>query len=162
MPNEQKTKTRRSKGDGTIFKNNKGKWVARYQGKEFTGDVKSEVKARMDKYKILVQNGEVYTKNLTVKQYGEKFLYHKALQNKRGKFKNTSLDRLERTFYNQIEGSELAQVLMRNLDGLQIQAFIDSLSSKYSLSTIRKAHLFLQAMIGFGQDMKDLPPNYDP
>ena len=162
MPNEQKTKTRRSKGDGTIFKNNKGKWVARYQGKEFTGDVKSEVKARMDKYKILVQNGEVYTKNLTVKQYGEKFLYHKALQNKRGKFKNTSLDRLERTFYNQIEGSELAQVLMRNLDGLQIQAFIDSLSSKYSLSTIRKAHLFLQAMIGFGQDMKHLPPNYDP
>ena len=142
MPNEQKTKTRRSKGDGTIFKNSKGKWVARYQGKEFTGDVKSEVKARMDKYKLLVQTGEACTRKLTVKQYGEKFLYYKEQQNKRGKFKNTSLDRLERTFQNQIEGSELAKILMCNLDGLQIQAFIDSLACKYSLSTIRKASFF--------------------
>lgn len=162
MPNEQKTKTRRSKGDGTIFKNSKGKWVARYQGKEFTGDVKSEVKARMDKYKLLVQTGEACTRKLTVKQYGEKFLYYKEQQNKRGKFKNTSLDRLERTFQNQIEGSELAKILMCNLDGLQIQAFIDSLACKYSLSTIRKAYLFLQAMIGFGLEMKDLPKNFDP
>lgn len=48
-------KPRRSRGDGSLFQNSKGKWVARYQGKEFTGDVKSEVKSKMDKYKILVQ-----------------------------------------------------------------------------------------------------------
>ena len=81
---------------------------------------------------------------------GKKFLYHKEQQNKRGKFKNSSLDRLERTFHKQIEESDLAKVLMCNLDGLQIQDFIDNLSSKYSISTIKKAYLFLQAMISFG------------
>lgn len=162
MSVKEKTNTRRSKGDGTIFKNKKGKWVARYQGKEFTGDVKSEVKSRMDKYKLLVQTGEAHIKKFTVQQYGEKFLYYKEQQNKRGKLKNTSLDRLERTFHNQIEGSELAKVLMCNLDGLQIQGFIDSLTSKYSLSTIRKAYLFLQAMISFGLEMKDFPKTFDP
>ena len=58
---QPQSKPRRSKGDGSLFKNSKGKWVARYKGKEFTGDVKSEVKARMDKYKILVQTGEAVT-----------------------------------------------------------------------------------------------------
>ena len=78
---QPQSKPRRSKGDGSLFKNSKGKWVARYKGKEFTGDVKSEVKARMDKYKILVQTGEAVTRKLTVQQYGEKFLYHKEQQN---------------------------------------------------------------------------------
>ena len=159
---QPQSKPRRSKGDGSLFKNSKGKWVARYKGKEFTGDVKSEVKARMDRYKILVQTGEAVTRKLTVQQYGEKFLYHKEQQNKRGKFKNSSLDRLERTFHKQIEESDLAKVLMCNLDGLQIQDFIDNLSSKYSISTIKKAYLFLQAMISFGIEMKDLPKSYDP
>ena len=159
---QPQSKPRRSKGDGSLFNNSKGKWVARYKGKEFTGDVKSEVKARMDKYKILVQTGEAVTRKLTVQQYGEKFLYHKEQQNKRGKFKNSSLDRLERTFHKQIEESDLAKVLMCNLDGLQIQDFIDHLSSKYSISTIKKAYLFLQAMISFGIEMKDLPKSYDP
>jgi len=79
---QPQSKPRRSKGDGSLFKNSKGKWVARYKGKEFTGDVKSEVKARMDRYKILVQTGEAVTRKLTVQQYGEKFLYHKEQQNK--------------------------------------------------------------------------------
>ena len=51
---------------------------------------------------------------------------------------------------------------MCNLDGLQIQDFIDNLSSKYSISTIKKAYLFLQAMISFGIEMKDLAKSYDP
>lgn len=34
------TKPRRERGDGSLFKNSKGKWVARYKGKEFSGDVK--------------------------------------------------------------------------------------------------------------------------
>ena len=111
----------------------------------------------------LFQQGLSYnTRKLTVQQYGEKFLYHKEQQNKRGKFKNSSLDRLERTFHKQIEESDLAKVLMCNLDGLQIQDFIDNLSSKYSISTIKKAYLFLQAMISFGIEMKDLPKSYDP
>ena len=34
---QPQSKPRRSKGDGSLFKNSKGKWVARYKGKEFTG-----------------------------------------------------------------------------------------------------------------------------
>lgn len=156
------SKARRDRGDGSLFKNSKGKWVGRYKGKEFTGDVKSEVKAKMDKYKILVQTGEAVTLMLTVKQYGEKFLYYKEQQVKRGKFKNSSLDRLERTFHKQIEESGLAKVKMCNLNREKIQDFIDDLSETYSLSTIRKAYNFLSAMIRFGINMKDLPKTYDP
>lgn len=156
------SKPRRNKGDGSLFKNSKGKWVARYQGKEFTGDVKSEVKAKMDKYKLLVQTGEAITLRLTVKEYSEKFLYYKEQQVKRGKFKNTSLDRLERTFQNQVKESELARVLMCNLNQAVIQDFIDDLAKTYSLSTIRKAYNFLSAMIRYGINMKDLPKTYDP
>lgn len=155
-------KPRRDRGDGSLFKNSKGKWVARYKGKEFTGDVKSEVKAKMDKHKMLVQTGEAVTLMLTVKQYGEKFLYYKEQQVKRGKFKNSSLDRLERTFHKQIEESALAKIKMCNLDRAKIQDFIDELSETYSLSTIRKAYNFLSAMIRFGINMKDLPKTYDP
>lgn len=155
-------KPRRSRGDGSLFQNSKGKWVARYQGKEFTGDVKSEVKSKMDKYKILVQTGEAVTSRLTVKQYGEKFLHYKEQQVKRGNFKNSSLDRLERTFHKQIGESGLANVLMRNLERGVIQDFIDDLSERYSLSTIRKAYNFLSALISFGINMKDFPKNFDP
>ncbi len=45
MSNETTAKSRRSKGDGTIFKNSKGKWIARYTKKgvttkEFSGKTK--------------------------------------------------------------------------------------------------------------------------
>lgn len=159
---EKPQSKRRDRGDGALFQNSKGKWVARYKGKEFTGDVKSEVKAKMDKYKLLVQTGEAATLNTTVKQYGERFLYYKEQQVKRGKFKNSSLDRLERTFHKQIEESGIAKVKMSNLNRNIIQEFIDDLSETYSLSTIRKAYNFLSAMIRFGISMKDLPKSYDP
>ena len=49
MSNETTAKSRRSKGDGTIFKNSKGKWIARYTKKgvttkEFSGKTKAEAK----------------------------------------------------------------------------------------------------------------------
>ncbi|WP_321003857.1 hypothetical protein [Eisenbergiella porci] len=51
---------------------------------------------------------------------------------------------------------------MSNLTGKTIQEFIDDLIPKYSLSTIRKAYLFLQVMISFGVENEDLPANYNP
>lgn len=155
-------KARRAKGDGALFQNSKGKWVGRYKGKEFTGDQKTAVKESLDHYKFLVQFGIAFTKNVSVKNYGEKFLYHKAQQMKRGKLKNNSLDRLERTYENQIVGSTLTNISMRNLNGVAIQDFIDTLSESYSFSTIKKAYLFLQAMITFGVERGDLPKDYDP
>lgn len=50
MSNQTTTKSRRGKGDGTIFKNSKGKWIARYTKKgvttkEFSGKTKAEAQS---------------------------------------------------------------------------------------------------------------------
>lgn len=160
--NEKTKKKRRCKGDGALFKNSRGTWTSRYKGKEFTASTKSEAKSKMDQYKVLVSFGETFSKRMSVKQYGEKFLYHKSRQNSRGNIKDTTLDRLERTFENQIVPSKISNVLMQNLTGDMIQDFIDDLSRNYSYSTIRKAYLFLSAMITFGVEHKDFPKSYDP
>ena len=155
-------KKRRDKGDGSLFKNGNNKWVGRYNGKEFTAATKSEAKSKLEHYKMLVTSNNALSKNYSVKQYGEKYLFHKQLQVARKKFKETSYDRLEATYYNQILTHKIANVHMSNLTGRIIQEFIDDLIPKYSLSTIRKTYLFLHAMITFGVENDDLPRNYDP
>lgn len=109
--NEKTKKKRRCKGDGALFKNSRGTWTSRYKGKEFTASTKGEAKSKMDQYKVLVSFGETFSKRMSVKQYGEKFLYHKSRQNSRGNIKDTTLDRLERTFENQIVPSKISNVL---------------------------------------------------
>ena len=53
MSNETACVTRRTKGDGTIFQNKKGRWIARYKRKdssqkEFSGKMRAERQAKMD------------------------------------------------------------------------------------------------------------------
>lgn len=53
MSNETACVTRRTKGDGTIFQNKKGRWIARYKRKgfppkEFSGKTRAEAQAKMD------------------------------------------------------------------------------------------------------------------
>ncbi len=62
----------------------------------------------------------------------------KEQQVKRKKLKNTTYDRLERTFTNQILSSEIANTLMSNLEGTAIQDAIDDMSEELSFSTIKK------------------------
>lgn len=100
MSNETTAKSRRSKGDGTIFKNSKGKWIARYTKKEvttkeFSGKTKAEAKAKLDEYKFLVQSGEAVNTRLTVGEYSKKFLFFKSQQVIRKKLKQTTYDRIE-------------------------------------------------------------------
>lgn len=57
---------------------------------------------------------------------------------KKKKLKNTTYDRLERTFTNQILSSEIANTLMSNLEGTAIQDAIDDMSEELSFSTIKK------------------------
>ena len=52
MSNETACVTRRTKGDGTIFQNKKGRWIARYKRKgfppkEFSGKTRAEAQAKM-------------------------------------------------------------------------------------------------------------------
>lgn len=58
---------------------------------------------------------------------------------KKKKLKNTTYDRLERTFTNQILSSEIANTLMSNLEGTAIQDAIDDMSEELSFSTIKKS-----------------------
>lgn len=167
MTNETTTKPRRSKDDGTIFKNSKGRWIARYNRKgmppkEFSGKTKSEVKAKLDEYKFLVQSGEVVSLKLTVEQYATKFLHYKNQQVMRKTLKQTAYDRTESIFESHIKQHPISHVLMCNLKSSDIQGLLDELQPNYSYSTIRKVYLFLHSMVKYGKTEKDLPKTYDP
>lgn len=167
MANETATKPRRSKGDGTIFKNSKGRWIARYNRKgmppkEFSGKTKSEVKAKLDEYKFLVQSGEAVSLKLTVEQYAIKFLHYKNQQVMRKNLKQTAYDRTECTFECHIKPHPISRILMCNLKSSDIQELIDEMQPNYSYSTIRKVYLFLHSMIKYGKTEKDLPKTFDP
>ena len=67
--NKAKHKSRRTKGDGTIFQNKKGRWIARYtkkgqRTKEFSAKTRAEVKRKLDDYKILVITGYIINSKL--------------------------------------------------------------------------------------------------
>lgn len=167
MANETTTKTRRSKGDGTIFKNSKGRWIARYNRngmppKEFSGKTKSEVKTKLDEYKLLVQSGEAISLKLTVEQYAVKFLHYKNQQVMRKNLKQTAYDRTESIFENHIKPHRISRVLISNLKSSDIQGLLDEMQPNYSYSTIRKVYLFLHSMVKYGKTEKDFPKTYDP
>ena len=49
MPEQKTKKTRRAKGEGSVFKNTtKGGWTARYQGKEFSGKTQREAVSKLN------------------------------------------------------------------------------------------------------------------
>lgn len=167
MSNEAVKKPRRDKGDGTIFQNKQGRWIARISRKgmtpkEFSGKTKTEVKAKLEEYKMLAMKGEVINKSLTVEEYGKKFLYYKYQQVVRKTLKSTTYDRLEQVFENQIRPYPLAKMLMCNLTTMDIQTRIDAMMDEYSLSSIKKTYLFIHSMIKFGIEQKDLPKDFDP
>ena len=77
MSNETACVTRRTKGDGTIFQNKKGRWIARYKRKgfppkEFSGKTRAEAQAKMDEYKFLVLSGNLVNHLLPLEEYAVK------------------------------------------------------------------------------------------
>ena len=92
---------RRSKGDGSLFPNKRGGWTARYRkkrlpDKEFNAPTKGEAKALLDDWKIKVAIQDAITSNIKIQDYANKYLFRKSLIVEAGKFKQTSLDRLEK------------------------------------------------------------------
>lgn len=137
MANETATKSRRDKGNGTIFKNSKGRWIARYNvkgmpSKEFSGKTKTEVKAKLDEYKLLVQSGEVIYSKLSVEQYALKFLHYKKQQVMRNKLKQTAYDRIESIFESHIKSYSVSKVLMCNLKSANVQTLIDEIRPNHA------------------------------
>lgn len=148
MSNETACVTRRTKGDGTIFQNKKGRWIARYKRKgfppkEFSGKTRAEAQAKMDEYKFLVLSGNLVNHLLPLEEYAVKFLNYKSKQVKRGTIKQATYDRIEDTYENQIHDNPIVKILMCNLTGKDIQDFIDDLlQDRYSYSTIKKCYEF--------------------
>ena len=130
--------------------------------KEFSGKTKSEVKAKLDEYKFMVQTGEAVSLKATVEQYAVKFLHYKSQQVLRKNFKQTAYDRTESIFEHHIKPHRISRVLMCNLKPSDIQELLDEMQPNYSYSTIRKVYLFLHSMVKYGKTEKDLPKTYDP
>ena len=117
MSNETACVTRRAKGDGTIFQNKKGRWIARYKRKgfppkEFSGKTMAEAQAKMDEYKFLVLSGNIVNHLLPLEEYAVKFLNYKSKQVKRGTIKQATYDRIEATYENQIHDNPIVKILM--------------------------------------------------
>ena len=167
MANDRTSTSRRTKGDGAIFKNNKGRWVARYKIKgspvrEFYGNSKAEAKAKLDEHKYMVHSGEAINNRATVGNYSDKFLYYKMQQVKRNNLKPSTYDRLESTYNCYIANHPISKILIGNLKSSDIQKLIDGMQADYSISTISKVYLFLHSMIRHGKNEKDLPDSFNP
>ena len=167
MTNEKTSATRRAKGEGSIFKNKKGRWVARYKkeglpAKEFTGKTKSEVSAKLEEYKFLYLSGSIVNHKVSFEEYSVKFLNYKNSQVKRQTLKQSTYDRIEATYNNQIRDTPICKVLMCNLTSKDLQEHIDSLQDDYSFSTIKKCYEFFTALITYGIDEGDFPKTYNP
>lgn len=165
--NKAKHKSRRAKGDGTIFQNKKGRWIARFTKKgqptkEFSAKTRAEVKRKLDDYKILVITGDIINSKLSLEQYAKKFLLFKRQQVTRKKLKNTTYDRLETIYTSHIESHPISKILMCNLTGSDIQNLIDGMMPNFSFSTVKKAYLFIHALVRFGISEHDFPDEYNP
>lgn len=115
---ERYTAKRRSKGDGSIFKNKRGGWTARYRkkglpDKEFNAPTKGEAKKLLDEWKVKIAIQDAITTNIKVCDYAQKYLFRKLLCVEAGNYKQSSLDRLERTYNTHIRDTDAAKNLSR-------------------------------------------------
>ena len=157
---------RRSKGDGSIFPNKRGGWTARYRkkglpDKEFNARTKSEAKKMLDDWKVLVAIEDAVTTNIKIEQFAQKYLFRKGLAVEAKKYKQSSLDRIERTYEVHLKDSEAFNKTFSNLTSEDIAATIYSKKDRLSYSSLKKIYLFWSAMIRHGIETGELPKSYD-
>lgn len=157
---------RRSKGDGSIFPNKRGGWTARYRrkglpDKEFNASTKGEVKKMLDDWKMKVALQDAITSNIKVSDYAEKYLYRKSLSVEAGKYKQSSLDRIERTYNTHLRDTDAAKKTFANLTADDIAATINAKKDTLSYSSLRKIYLFWSAMINDAILLGELPKSYN-
>ncbi len=156
---------RRSKGDGSLFPNKRGGWTARYRkkglpDKEFNAPTKGEAKALLDDWKIKVAIQDAITSNIKVQDYANKYLFRKSLMVEAGKFKQTSLDRLEKTYENHLKDTDAFSKTFSNLTADDITATINAKKEILSYSSLKKIYLFGSAMIKTAISLGELPKNF--
>ena len=105
-------------------------------------------------YKKTISAREEY-KNLTVQDGIRQWLK----ENKYGKIKDRSYDRLEQTLNNQIASSEIGTMLTYNVDTENAKKFFIDLESKYSISTQIKTYDLLNAYMRFAYKKRNQEGN---
>lgn len=153
---------RRSKGDGSIFPNKRGGWTARYRrkglpDKEFNATTKGEVKKMLDDWKVKVAVQDAITSNIKVADYAEKYLYRKSLSVEAGKYKQSSFDRIERTYNSHLRDTDAVKKTFSNLSADDIAATINAKKDTLSYSSLKKIFLFWSAMINNAIELGELP-----
>lgn len=156
---------RRSKGDGSIFKNKRGGWTARYRkkglpDKEFNAPTKGEAKKLLDEWKVKIAIQDAITTNIKVCDYAQKYLFRKLLCVEAGNYKQSSLDRLERTYNTHIRDTVAAKKSFTNLTADDITQTINAKKEELSYSSLKKIYLFWSALIRHAKDTGELPQNY--
>jgi Site-specific recombinase XerD len=157
---------RRSKGDGTIFKNKRGGWTARYvqkgiPSKEFTGKTKGEVKKKLDDWKVKVAIQDAIIDNIKIDEYAKKYMYHKELSIEAGRFKESSLDSIEKIYVGHLQNSEAMKKTFRNLTSDDILKTINARKDSLSFSTLKKIYNFWSALIRHAKETGELPLTYN-
>lgn len=156
---------RRSKGDGTIFKNKRGGWTSRYvkkglPPKEFNAPTKGEAKKLLDDWKTKVAVQDAITTNIKICDYAEKYLFRKKLSVDAGNYKQTSLDRLERTYTKHLKDTDAVQKTFSNLTAEDVSATINAKKDELSFSSLKKIFLFWSGMIKMAINLGELPKSY--
>ena len=76
-------------------------------------------------------------------------------QEKEGKVKQTTYDRIERTINNQIKGYEIGTILVRDITSRDITKHLDEIGEKYSYSVVSKTYDFLKQFFDFAMPDKN-------
>ena len=139
-------KTKRENNSGTVRQRKDGRWEGRYQyGKKLDGkpiikyfyaDTEKEVKAEIRKFK---QNVPELPKVEPVRMLVDDFMKYYLYVVKYGTIKDSSFDRLERTNDLYIQ-PYLGQIPLNKLTSDDIQRLLNSMTTEYSISTIKKVY----------------------
>ena len=115
----------------------------------------------LDDWKVLVAIEDAVTTNIKIEQFAQKYLFRKGLAVEAKKYKQSSLDRIERTYEVHLKDSEAFNKTFSNLTSEDIAATIYSKKDRLSYSSLKKIYLFWSAMIRHGIETGELPKSYD-
>lgn len=157
---------RRAKGTGSVFRNPDGTWTGQCvkgfsekgytKFKRFKGKTKAEVMRRIENYIMLVKSGGQCLDDYYLDDYLCGWMEHI----KKPDLKPTSYDRAMLTINNHIN-PYIGHYRVTQLTPAIIQIeLIDKLCNKgLSLSTVRKAYVYLNACLTYAVDAQGLPQN---
>ena len=159
---------RRDKGDGSVYQQKDGRWVARinlgkgYGGKRkvkvFYGKTKKEVKEKMTTYKNTpIVHSSMSDDDLSKWTLNQLIDYYLTTY-KMGKIKYSSYDRLEDAFENHIK-TTIGYIQVCNFTTDDVQALFNEMAGKYSLSTIKKIGEVLNPVMDYAVSKNLIPVN---